>query len=70
MDRMTRSRQVWSDTRLLALLVGGVVLLVLTVFFMTVLLEWPGFKLFVTPADREGFCAAVLARSKRAGGAR
>jgi hypothetical protein len=30
-----------------------------------VLLEWPGFKLFVTPADREGFCAAVLARGKR-----
>jgi hypothetical protein len=30
-----------------------------------VLLEWPGFKLFVTPSDREGFCAAALARSNR-----
>ena len=27
-----------------------------------VLLEWPGFKLFVSPTDREGFCQAVLAR--------
>jgi len=33
-----------------------------------VLLEWPGRKMYVTPADREGFCRAVLARSAQAGG--
>ena len=33
-----------------------------------VLLEWPGLKLFLSPADREGLCAAVLARSQRARG--
>jgi hypothetical protein len=27
------------------------------------LLEWPGFKLFVSPEDPEAFCRAVLARS-------
>ena len=27
-----------------------------------VLLEWPGFKLFVSPEDPEAFCRAVLAR--------
>jgi Bacterial PH domain len=32
-----------------------------------VLLEWPGFKLFVSPTDRDGFCQAVLARSARSG---
>jgi Bacterial PH domain len=30
-----------------------------------VLLEWPGFKLFVSPEDPEAFCRAVLARSGR-----
>jgi hypothetical protein len=29
-----------------------------------VLLEWPGFKLFVSPEDPEAFCRAVLARSE------
>jgi hypothetical protein len=29
------------------------------------LLEWPGFKLFVSPADPEALCRAVLARSRR-----
>jgi len=28
-----------------------------------VLLEWPGYKLFVSPADPEALCRAVLARS-------
>jgi Bacterial PH domain len=32
-----------------------------------VLLEWPGFKLFVSPEDPEAFCRAVLARSGRKG---
>jgi len=32
-----------------------------------VLLEWPGFKLFVSPEDPEAFCRAVLARSARKG---
>jgi hypothetical protein len=30
-----------------------------------VLLEWPGFKLFVSPEDPEGLCRAVVARSGR-----
>jgi hypothetical protein len=30
-----------------------------------VLLEWPGFKLFVSPEDPEAFCRAVLERSRR-----
>lgn len=32
-----------------------------------VLLEWPGFKLFVSPEDPDAFCRAVLARSARKG---
>jgi hypothetical protein len=32
-----------------------------------VLLEWPGFKLFVSPEDPEALCRAVLARSARKG---
>jgi hypothetical protein len=32
-----------------------------------VLLEWPGFKLFVSPEDPDTFCRAVLARSARKG---
>jgi hypothetical protein len=32
-----------------------------------VLLEWPGFKLFVSPEDPEALCRAVLARSARRG---
>jgi hypothetical protein len=30
-----------------------------------VLLEWPGFKLFVSPEDPEGLCRAALERSSR-----
>jgi hypothetical protein len=32
-----------------------------------VLLEWPGFKLFVSPEDPEALCRAVLARRARKG---
>lgn len=32
-----------------------------------VLLEWPGFKLFVSPEDPDAFCRAVVARSARKG---
>jgi Bacterial PH domain len=32
-----------------------------------VLLEWPGFKLFVSPEDPDALCQAVLARSARKG---
>jgi hypothetical protein len=32
-----------------------------------VLLEWPGFKLFVSPEDPEALCRAVLARSASRG---
>ena len=32
-----------------------------------VLLEWPGFKLFVSPEDPDALCRAVLARSARKG---
>jgi hypothetical protein len=33
-----------------------------------VLLEWPGFKLFVSPEDPDALCRAVLQRSRRRGG--
>jgi hypothetical protein len=33
-----------------------------------VLLEWPGFRLFVSPEDPQALCRAVLARRHRAGG--
>jgi uncharacterized protein (DUF58 family) len=29
-----------------------------------VLLEWPGFKLFISPEDREGLCHAVVERRR------